>query len=81
MGGDKFYFILFLLEKKMRIGGKKREKREIIAVRKQRQTFGFFFFFLRKIKTFGNIYMNELNFFHTFLYTHPKSNSNHDLKS
>ena len=66
----------------MRIEGKKREKREIIAVRKQRQTFGFFFFFfLRKIKTFGNIYMNELNYFHTFLYIHPKSNSNHDLKS
>ena len=27
----------------MRIGGKKREKREIIAVRKQWQTYGFFF--------------------------------------
>ena len=36
----------------MRIEGKKREKREIIAVRKQRQTFGFFFFFFEKNKNF-----------------------------
>ena len=34
----------------MRIGGKKREKREIIAVRKQWQTYGFFFFFFFREK-------------------------------
>lgn len=71
MGGVIYLF--FLLEKKMRIGRKKEREKGKYCGEKTPANIWVFFFLMGKIKTFGHIYMNELNFVtHIFIHTIPK---------
>lgn len=68
-----YLFIFFIGKENENWGEKRKRKGKILRWENTGKYMGFFIFLVGKIKTFGHIYMNELNFVtHIFIHTIPK---------